>query len=1451
MSENDDKSKLPSFIIVIIMICAGFWALFFIDSDNIMVNAESIWMETSAKDFSNGTFNNISVIGKGEAAELQIDLSGIQTWTKKSPNNNPAAGPYHSTASVWGDDKVVSFGGYWYYGGYYYNNETWIYDYSDNKWTEKFPTNHPSARYWHSMATIWGTDKILLFGGIYSYYLSDTWVYDVSDNTWTEMNPTSSPQGSAYSAMAAVEGTSKVVLFGGYPYYNSTWIYDFGTNTWTLKSPSSSPSYRYYHSLATIFGTDKVLLFGGYYYQYDETWVYDLSDNTWTRKYPAQLPCYRWWCALAPVWGTDNVVLFGGYGYWGYYTPLNDTWVYDYSENTWTEKKVKNRPNAAYYHAMSTIWGTDRILLFGGFTPSWGYWAETWVYRHNLPTRNGTYTSKAFDTGANSTFYDIDWFSSVNQNSSLKIQLRSAKTTDELKKEDFVGPDGKASSFYTDPCKIWSGHNGDRWIQYKVYLNISVFTDSPALKDITIRYNCQPDTIVIGPVSGTVLTNNKPTFSWTFNDQDSEKQKAFQVLIANDSALENLVYDSGEQVSEAHLWLFPTGTSYTEMADGRYYWSVRTKDPDGYWTEYSEPWEITIDTQIPNSAPIYPVNEEFYKSLTVLTGIANDGEVGSGIGQVDIIIKRLSDNYYWTGKLWVPLATWLQAEGTNEWWYDTTTVKWSSGTKYMVQSRATDLATNIEVPGGGNIFTIDMDGPNSHVDFPMNQVWLNKLNLIIGHSMDISGSGVNKAEVSIKCIKDSNPWDGVEKVNSYWDGTTWRAKEAWLDAIGADQWEYNTSTIPWSTGNEYLIRARALDNAENMEKPSGGISFLFDSTPPVAESIYINSGEPYTNLNTVTLSLTAQDKGSGVAAISFSTDNLEWSKWEPFNTTREIKLPAGDGEKTIFFRVRDYAGNIGNPASNTIVLDTSPPRQLSVRINDNAQYTNSRNVKLDLRGIDDLSGVADMTYSFDSITWLPWESFQGTRYLSVSSGDGEKIVYFKLRDNAGNIAEPVFDSIVLDTQPPHSLVLYINNGATETNSTLVTLNVNAIDDTSKIPDISFSLDGDVWSPWENYTLTKLYNFPVGYGQKIIYFRVRDSAGNIADPASATITLAEPEQVQEPPNIKSTSSEIDYWIIILIIIIIILVLIIVALIVKRKKRPDEIPGAVTIKPSEMFASVSSLDQVPAAIKLDTLPSTIAVGDSQQLAAAPTMTAKAPALAKSTQIPTAISVTGAAQVAELPALPPARLELPKPEPAAEETAPAVTIVTPSATPIAAPATAQPQPTQATQTPPVPAAKSSPEVHLPDSTPQAQVQPPTQAPAPTPPAVATPTATPTPMVATPTPIATQTPTPVPTPTPAPTAVTQTPPPTVAQPTVASATPTPPAAQTTPTAAPTPITQAPTTTTPQPTPAPAPTPTPVTPTVQPQTQPQTQQPVQPQPQVQNQTKPQQAQDNEEKNTE
>jgi hypothetical protein len=208
-----------------------------------------------------------------------------------------------------------------------------------------------------------------------------------------------------------------------------------------------------------------------------------------------------------------------------------------------------------------------------------------------------------------------------------------------------------------------------------------------------------------------------------------------------------------------------------------------------------------------------------------------------------------------------------------------------------------------------------------------------------------------------------------------------------------------------------------------------------------------------------------------------------------------------------------------------------------------------------------------MAFSVDNSTWSAWDSFFSIKPFKLSNNDGEKSVYFRVNDNVGNTAEPVFDTIILDTTPPHSLSILINAGVTETNSTSVILALDAHDEHSGVFQMSFSVDGKTWMPWLDFANSTSYNVSSGDGEKTIYFKVKDSVGNVADPVFASIILntTTPPVNNTTKDDKTTTDELSpfilYGIISIIIIIVILIAIICIIWIKKRKYKDQ-PGQDT-------------------------------------------------------------------------------------------------------------------------------------------------------------------------------------------------------------------------------------------------------------------------------------------------
>ncbi len=262
-------------------------------------------------------------------------------WTEINPTVKPSARSSHSMVYDSINHRTILFGGWDDTVGLM--NDTWIYDSQTNQWTEVFPANKPSNRQSNAIYYDSNAQRVILFGGYREVggHLDDTWEYNYSDNSWTELNPTSNPSGRYGSRMVYDPINQRGILFGGRStsILDDTWIYYYGNNTWIELSPASSPETRYWHEMVYDSNNHKVIVFGGRNagapgYALEDTWIFDPSNNEWTELLPLSHPSNRMDFSMVYDSNHQKTILFGGFRFSG--NTLGDTWTYAYNGNRWS-----------------------------------------------------------------------------------------------------------------------------------------------------------------------------------------------------------------------------------------------------------------------------------------------------------------------------------------------------------------------------------------------------------------------------------------------------------------------------------------------------------------------------------------------------------------------------------------------------------------------------------------------------------------------------------------------------------------------------------------------------------------------------------------------------------------------------------------------------------------------------------------------------------------------------------------------------------------------------------------------------------------------------------------------------------------------------------------------------------------------------------------------------------
>lgn len=105
-----------------------------------------------------------------------------------------------------------------------------------------------------------------------------------------------------------------------------------------------------------------------------------------------------------------------------------------------------------------------------------------------------------------------------------------------------------------------------------------------------------------------------------------------------------------------------------------------------------------------------------------------------------------------------------------------------------------------------------------------------------------------------------------------------------------------------------------------------------------------------------------------------------------------------------------------------LTLDTLAPQGLTIKLNNGSQYTTSKAVQLAINVTDESAdGYQMKVWGIDGIAKesdAVWETLANVKDITLSTGDGLKTVYVKVRDDVYNETAVTSTSITLDTSVP-------------------------------------------------------------------------------------------------------------------------------------------------------------------------------------------------------------------------------------------------------------------------------------------------------------------------------------------------------------------------------------------------------------------------------------------------
>ncbi len=427
------------------------------------------------------------------------------------------------------------------------------------------------------------------------------------------------------------------------------------------------------------------------------------------------------------------------------------------------------------------------------------------------------------------------------------------------------------------------------------------------------------------------------------------------------------------------------------------------------------PKTITVqDTQAPVLNPLVEIDPLGFDTYS-------DGSV-AGAGPFYKLFMQMSatDNYSlstleysWDGTAWNP---WLPISGTS--WTN------APGSQYINITGEAEGAADFWVrakDASGNIsnvrkydYTIDRTGPV-----------LTSLTLSDNDGCAPNPEFTNENPVKVAYVA-SGLGPGTPKQEFWVDGGPWGAQLAYPQAT------VSLGVSP-SQGS-HIVYSRLFDVFNNMGNQTSD-NIIFDNiAPAISSPLSLGSwpppGQAKTNVLSVLGYFNTWDADRMQAKVSENSSVFtSCTGWGAITYPVPVTLSTGDGTKTVYYAIRDSAGNVSTVISDQIVLDQTAPTVTSVTVKDQSDDgTDCTN-----------SWTVDVTVAFSATdaVYLTLDNGAGT----TTYGDGTTIlvspytvaytftgapgplpttvtVNAKLTDNAGNIGPATSDAIVEDWDSP-------------------------------------------------------------------------------------------------------------------------------------------------------------------------------------------------------------------------------------------------------------------------------------------------------------------------------------------------------------------------------------------------------------------------------------------------
>lgn len=943
---------------------------------------------------NSGEKDRIQIQGSDSAAYLQLQFS----WSADMSPPSPDARRWSSMAYVPLVNSVILFGGDNVSSQF---DDTWKFDAALSRWSQITVNGQkPDTRFGHCMISI-DNDRILMFGGMKNnpgiIYYGDTWIFDCSNNTWTELSLSTAPSARSFFSMAKNSAANKVILFGGQDSngkLQDTWIFDINASTWSIRAPATHPSARKGAAMASD-GNNAIYLFGGMNSgnsELNDIWVYDTASNAWTDRNPSgTLPPVRRDHGFIYDSLNSRFLAFGGQRDNGS-TLYNDAWYYSPSLNRWNtgNDTASGVPLERYGHCFEYIPSINQAVMFGGWNSVSLYDTRYFVYRSS-----GSYISPNIDVP----------FSTSLQWKTLQITRRSSISYDEIKfqiasstdnavwnQDDFKGPDGSSQTVYNfntvDSQPISTTiHNNKRYLKYKAILSSGDHPYSPMIDDVTVTYNTTPGAPSLSsPIDWAKINSPTPSFSWSAASDPDGDSLAYNLMVAGQNNFSSPVINSTGIASTTY-------TSTTTLQHGTWYWKARAHDGTEFGA-WSSTYTVYIDTIAPGAvtnlaAETGSSNGQVKLSWTSPGDNELSGNIVNGSYQVRYATYPINSE-----AVYASVSSQSQGDISDSYpgKYEQIPVNGLiNATTYYFAVKIIDFSGNISSCSSTSPYAFTNAAPQISILSPQGGAnW--SLEQQIGWTSSDPNAGDSRT-FSIYASTDGGSSFGVPVASGLAFGTTY----------------YTWNTRQVSNGNSQYIKIIAVDSrglpGENVS-PAFEISNVNDS--PIVTVLYPNGGETLSGAVTVQWSVSDYNlSDTHTFEVDVSSDNglsflSRLQTAATFYTLNTANLPNGPA-----YRIKVVATDPGlltgeDISDNWFSIDNNnlPPRDFTLLYPVNSCFVSQLNLSFSWENNGDPNPEDNITYTLEIstvntfIVSLPFSGISYSSYTINPSWLNEEATYY-------------------------------------------------------------------------------------------------------------------------------------------------------------------------------------------------------------------------------------------------------------------------------------------------------------------------------------------------------------------------------------------------------------------------------------------------------------------------